>query len=202
MGFETELGITSQDSIQYDSDEIVWFRMHLDQRGGTTMLLSGYHAEFVRPPHPQATHLRCTAHLEADISAVFPYLNTALQGHQYFPETPSLTLRYHDRLITLYSREILINIVKDAEEAGEILEWLRGAINDTWEKREQIEPSFGSKQRMDLIGVLKLLPRTNCGQCGAPTCMVFAQQVAEGKRDLAECPEMAPEQGDAGRNSS
>jgi ArsR family metal-binding transcriptional regulator len=154
------------------------------------MLLAGYHKEFVRPPHPQATHLRCTAHLDADISAVFAYLNTALRGHQYFPDTPSLTLRYQDRLITLYPRKILINIVKDPEEAAEILEWLRQAINDTWEGRAQIQPSLGVTRRLDLLGTLKLLPKTNCRRCGEPTCMVFAKEVTDGKRELTECPEI------------
>ncbi len=41
--------------------------------------------------------------------------------------------------------------------------------------------------------ILKLLPRTNCGECGPPTCLAFAVQVAAGKRRLDACPYVAPE---------
>ncbi len=152
------------------------------------MLVKKFQTEFVRPPHPQARHLRCTAHLDADISAALPYLHTALRGHQYFPETPSLTIRYHDRLITLYPRKILINIVQDPEDAELILAWLRQAINDTWEQRDRIQPGAGVTRKLDLLPILKLLPKTNCRQCGEPTCLVFASQVAAGAKDPADCP--------------
>jgi CO dehydrogenase/acetyl-CoA synthase gamma subunit (corrinoid Fe-S protein) len=36
--------------------------------------------------------------------------------------------------------------------------------------------------------ILKLLPRTNCRECGEPTCMVFAARAAEGVKSAAECP--------------
>ncbi len=40
---------------------------------------------------------------------------------------------------------------------------------------------------------MRLLPRTNCRQCGLPTCMVFAVQAAEGGRGAEECPELYPD---------
>ena len=57
------------------------------------MMLQRYHKNFVRPPHPEAKHLRCLARLDNDISEVLPYLNTSLRGHQYFPETPIFDLK-------------------------------------------------------------------------------------------------------------
>jgi acetyl-CoA decarbonylase/synthase complex subunit gamma len=38
------------------------------------------------------------------------------------------------------------------------------------------------------IGVYKLLPKTNCGECNFPTCMAFAMQVAAKKVALEACP--------------
>lgn len=38
------------------------------------------------------------------------------------------------------------------------------------------------------IGVYKLLPKTNCGECKFPTCMAFAMQVAAKKVALEACP--------------
>src|SRR5512139_367105 len=38
------------------------------------------------------------------------------------------------------------------------------------------------------IEIYKLLPKTNCGKCGVPTCLAFAMQLAAGKAELAACP--------------
>jgi acetyl-CoA decarbonylase/synthase complex subunit gamma len=38
------------------------------------------------------------------------------------------------------------------------------------------------------IEIYKLLPKTNCGKCGVPTCLAFAMQLAAGKADLNACP--------------
>jgi len=35
--------------------------------------------------------------------------------------------------------------------------------------------------------IFKLLPKTNCGECGVPTCLAFAMALAGGKAELARC---------------
>ena len=157
------------------------------------MLVNQYLSKFVRPPNPTAQHLRCYARLEGDLRAVLPYLNTVLKGHQFCPEPPSLTLKYHAKLITLTSHEIAINMVKDQTEAEDILAWLTKEINATWERRGEIPPSFEVAAPPRVLDVLKLLPRTNCRACGQPTCMVFAVQVCQGVQGLAACPCLDPE---------
>ncbi len=44
--------------------------------------------------------------------------------------------------------------------------------------------------RMALSGleIFKLLPKTNCGDCGVPTCMAFAMKLAQKKAELSDCP--------------
>ena len=38
------------------------------------------------------------------------------------------------------------------------------------------------------LDIFKLLPKTNCGECGVPTCMAFAMKLAQKKAELKECP--------------
>ena len=154
------------------------------------MLLKKYRKEFCRPPNPKAQHLRCVAYLDEDISDVLPYLNTVLKGYQYIKNPPSLTLKFNGKLITLYSQEIGINIVKDEEEADKILKWLKQKINDTWKKRKEIKPSFEVPQKPGVFNILKLLPKTNCRECGQPTCLVFAVLVTEGEKSPDNCPQL------------
>jgi len=38
------------------------------------------------------------------------------------------------------------------------------------------------------LTIFKLLPKTNCGECGVPTCMAFAMKLAAKNAELAACP--------------
>ncbi len=43
------------------------------------------------------------------------------------------------------------------------------------------------------IEIFKLLPKTNCGECGVPTCLAFAMALAAGKAELSKCPHVSEE---------
>jgi acetyl-CoA decarbonylase/synthase complex subunit gamma len=43
------------------------------------------------------------------------------------------------------------------------------------------------------IQIFKLLPKTNCGECGVPTCLAFAMSLATGKAELVACPYVSEE---------
>jgi len=43
------------------------------------------------------------------------------------------------------------------------------------------------------IEIFKMLPKTNCGECGVPTCLAFAMSLAAGKAELAACPYVSEE---------
>lgn len=43
------------------------------------------------------------------------------------------------------------------------------------------------------IQIFKLLPKTNCGECGVPTCLAFAMNLASGKAELDACPYVSAE---------
>jgi len=41
------------------------------------------------------------------------------------------------------------------------------------------------------IDIFKKLPKTNCQECGVPTCMAFAMKLAAGQAELSACPYIA-----------
>ncbi len=43
------------------------------------------------------------------------------------------------------------------------------------------------------IQIFKLLPKTNCGACGVPTCLAFAMNLAASKAELSACPHISEE---------
>ncbi|MDR2500507.1 MAG: acetyl-CoA decarbonylase/synthase complex subunit gamma [Treponema sp.] len=43
------------------------------------------------------------------------------------------------------------------------------------------------------LDIFKLTPKTNCKDCGSPTCMAFSMKVAQGAVGLDKCPHLTPE---------
>lgn len=43
------------------------------------------------------------------------------------------------------------------------------------------------------IQIFKLLPKTNCKECGVPTCLAFAMNLASSKAELDQCPYVSDE---------
>ncbi|MCD6533383.1 MAG: DUF3786 domain-containing protein [Deltaproteobacteria bacterium] len=49
------------------------------------------------------------------------------------------------------------------------------------------------KRLLQILDLIKMLPRTNCKECGYPTCMAFATYVLREGEDPAKCPYWRPE---------
>lgn len=157
------------------------------------MLLRSYRKEIFRPEcNPSFQSLHCIAHLDQNIGEVLPYLNAVLGGFEYLKDPPAVTFKIHGKLITVHPDKIAINALKDEQEADKIIKWLVDEINDVWEKRGEITPSFEGQPKVQILEILKRLPKTNCKKCGFPTCMVFALKVAEGVKSAADCKEISP----------
>jgi len=43
------------------------------------------------------------------------------------------------------------------------------------------------------VEILKLLEKSNCRECGLPSCLVFALAVFRGERSISECPRLDPD---------
>jgi ArsR family metal-binding transcriptional regulator len=156
------------------------------------MLLRSYRKEVIRPEcRPEAESVHCIAHLDQDIGEVIPYLNAVLGGFQFIKDPVSVSFKLHGKLIAIHARKICVNALRDEAEGDKIVEWLKQEINDTWERRAEIKPSFESAPKPKVIEILRLLPKTNCRECGQPTCMVFATQVAEGGKGPEDCPPLS-----------
>lgn len=157
------------------------------------MLLKDYTIEIFKSKcQADAKGVHCFAHLLQDVSDALPYLNSVLGGYEYLQNPPAVTFRAHGKLITVHGKKIAVNALKDEAEARKIVEWLKNEINHAWDHREQIEPRTTGMPKPGIIDILKLLPKTNCRECGEPTCLVFATRVAEGAKGAEDCPAITP----------
>lgn len=152
------------------------------------MLLKGYRPEIFLPtcnPHFQSLH--CIAYLDEDVGEALPYLNAVLGGDTFIKDPPSLTLKLNGKLVTIHSRQIAVNALRDEAEARSVLEWLKGQINEAWQNRETIVPKYEGAGKAHALTIYKMLPRTNCRACGQPTCLAFAALAATGAKGAEQC---------------
>lgn len=78
--------------------------------------------------------------------------------------------------------------MEDRDGAEKEIKGLIDLLNRTWERRAEITPDHSTRQRPTPMAIYKLLPNTNCKQCGEPTCYTFALKLAVSQKKLADCP--------------
>ncbi len=152
------------------------------------MLLKSYTLKIVLPEcNPSATTVNAIAELSDDISEVLPYLNATMRGCTYHPEAGILRFIKEGRAINLYPRQITVTKLESETEARQVLESIRELINSTYERKSEIEPSYRRGDELKPLDVYKLLPGTNCKQCGESTCLAFATKLAKQEAKVNGC---------------
>ena len=131
------------------------------------------------------------AELSDDISEVFPYLNAVVKNAVYTPEAQNLNFKMDTGFISLMPREINVGQVTCEEDGIKLLDYVKQLINDTWEKRASITPVYQRKEEIKAKDVLDYLPKTNCRDCGLPTCFAFAVALLKGQKRLRDCPALS-----------
>jgi ArsR family metal-binding transcriptional regulator len=153
------------------------------------MIIETYDVDVFTPPcDPGAERFAARALLMVDIAPVLPYLNATLRGAVYTQQANALTWKKGGHNIAFHAFEIGTSNVEDREEAVKELEGLVELVNRTWERRGEITPDFALRQRPTAMALYKLLPATNCRQCGQPSCWNFALKLAAGQVELSACP--------------
>lgn len=153
------------------------------------MLIEKYDVEIFTPPcEPGAERFSAIARLTVDISEVLPYLNATLRGAVYLPEANALTWKKGGHNIAFHAYKIATSNAEDREGAEKELKGLIDLVNRTWERRAEITPDTTTRQRPTPMAIYKLLPNTNCKQCGEATCYIFALRLSTAQKRLSECP--------------
>lgn len=156
------------------------------------MLINQYDLNVFTPPcSPEAVTYTAVATLRDDIAAVLPYLNATLRGAVYQPAAQALMWRKGGHYIAFHPHEIAASNVEDREGARQEIEGLIRLVNETWDRRAEITPDSTTYQRPTPMAVFRLLPGTNCRQCGEQTCFNFALKLTAGQATPGNCPPLA-----------
>jgi len=125
--------------------------------------------------------------LRRDISAVFPYLNAVLKDTVYDNENAVLIGREGRQRYAFRALEIRAGGVEDATQAPEVVRQAIELVNRVWRDRASIKPSYKERKLPTVIDIYSNLLKTNCRQCGYPTCLAFAAEVRSGNCMAEQC---------------
>jgi ArsR family metal-binding transcriptional regulator len=164
------------------------------------MLLTNYTLRIVLSDcNPSSQKVNAIADLSEDIGEILPYLNTVLKGLQYSAEEKILTTKRGGRLITFRPRQIALTKLEDEKEATVVMEELKRIVNETYENKDHIEPTYASRPIPRPLDIFKLLPGKSCKECGEATCMAFALKLTNGEVEWKQCPLLFTKEFEASR---
>ena len=151
------------------------------------MLLHSCKITRILPCIADPEKIRVIAEISDQIHEIFPYLNAIIKGCIYNHPALTFTIRNEDKLITLHANHVTMTLIEDEKEANEILEWLKDLINETYQKKDQIEPNYSEGGQLKPSDIQKLLPGTNCKECGFRSCLAFAFKLVDQKIEIVKC---------------
>jgi len=151
------------------------------------MLLHSCKITRILPCIADPEKIRVIAEVSDEIHEIFPYLNAVIKGCIYNHAALTLTIRNEEKLITLHAKHVTLTLIEDEKEAQEILDKLKDLINETYQNRDQIEPNYSEGDHLKPSDIQKLLPGTNCRECGFRSCLAFAFKLVDQKIDVVSC---------------
>ncbi len=152
------------------------------------MLLNEYQLRIVLPDcNFSAETVNAIVTLPQDISEVLPYLHAVLKGSDYIDQSKILTLKKEGHLITFRPREIAITKLEGEKEARQVMDELKQIINETHQNRDTIKPDYTMPKEIKSSEILKLLPGTNCKECGERTCFAFSFKLIRHELVVSKC---------------
>lgn len=153
-------------------------------------LISTYELKLTTPEcSPEAGWYSARAELQEDIAEALPYLNAELRGLDYHDGAKILLWIDEGKRYAFRPHEIAVTPIESKDEAQRMVTKIVDIVNDIWNRRHEIRPNFAGKKPLPkALDIYKLLPRTNCRQCGSPTCMAFAAALRSDSAKLSLCP--------------
>jgi len=131
--------------------------------------------------------IRVVAEVSGEVHEAFPYLNATLKDCLFNHTSLTLTIKKGEKLITLNANHITLTKIDDEKEAEALLEWLQNLVNETYQNRDNIQPDYTMKQELKPTDIHKLLPGTNCKECGQTTCFAFAFKLVRKAIEIKKC---------------
>jgi ArsR family metal-binding transcriptional regulator len=151
-------------------------------------LIKDYHPELEEDHHhPGSGRFSLVINVKDDISPAMPYLNAMLDDPQYDHENKILIGAKNGQRYAFRPHEIRTGAMADADNMHRLAAAAVGLVNEVWANRESIAPSLKVSKLPAAFEIYRLLPKTNCRECGCASCLAFAAELRGGNIRLEQC---------------
>lgn len=139
--------------------------------------------------------IRAIYRLEGDVQSLLPYLASDRPSSNYNEGARVLSYKSEQRIISIDGDgNVGITQLTDLDEAERVIKEVVDWIEDVEKRKNEIDPEeYKKRRRVGIVDLLRLLPRSNCGKCGFPTCMAFAVEILEGRAQIESCQPLSHE---------
>ncbi len=144
-----------------------------------------------RPGASVAGTVMASFEFEQDVEFLFPYINAMARHCEFHKNFRLLRFKFEGSHCVLYPEKCIISPLRDQEHAKAFVSSLMEFLNSILEKKEEIFPKSRPFEPVPVTEIIKILPRTNCGECGMKTCMAFAAMLSKHRAHPRDCPYMA-----------
>ena len=134
-----------------------------------------------------STRFNVVMDLEESILDLLPLLASVLPGCTYIHGTDVISLMDSGHIIGIYPGRITFTGVSGLDEGKTLCRTYFEKISEVKENKNDLTPVYRKKPTIQVIHILRCLPRTNCGVCGHPTCMAFAAKVFQREALISAC---------------
>lgn len=128
---------------------------------------------------------------DPDTAYLFPYINGALEDALWYERPDHVRFLLEERRCILYPERAAAHFFDSRESALAFISPLVDFLNDLDRRQKEIRPNYNKIKHVHVLDIFRLLPGTNCRDCGFSTCMAFAAAVARGKATADRCPALS-----------
>ncbi len=147
--------------------------------------------------HPGVMVFRADFKLNVDVTPLFPFINATAENALYYDKPHYIQFKLDGYRCALYPDHVSVGMVENREQAFKIFDRLVHFLNGLYERMDSVTPNHTFYRPVPVFEIFKLLPRSNCKECGFPTCMAFAAALSKGEILMEECPAFQNPEGES-----
>jgi DNA-binding CsgD family transcriptional regulator/ArsR family metal-binding transcriptional regulator len=123
-----------------------------------------------------------------NVAFLFPYINSVAQYCEFHANLGLVRMELEGIHCVIYPDKCILSPLDDHDHAvafaGRLIEFLNSVMG----KKNEILPKSRSFEQAPVTKIIKILPGTNCGECGFKTCMAFAAMLSKQRAQPQACP--------------
>jgi ArsR family metal-binding transcriptional regulator/DNA-binding CsgD family transcriptional regulator len=124
-----------------------------------------------------------------DVTRLFPYINATVENAKFYDKPEHIQFTIEDIHCTLYPKDAIVAPFKNQDQALKFVERLIDFLNDIYVKKDTLDPNYKKFSPVSVIDIYRLLPQTNCKECGYATCMAFSAALRNSETAPDKCPD-------------